>query len=109
MYNTFKGVAWINYNHFLTNRPINLGNEKVDADWFRHRIFPDNYRRCPEDYLLKLELKRYAVNTVRTYVTFFEQFINYYPDKDPYTLSEMHIRAYLQRLIRQEKSNAYLN
>ena len=107
--NTFKGVAWINYNRFLTNRPINTGNEKVDADWFRHRSLPDNYRRCPEDYLLKLELKRYAVNTVRTYVSFFEQFINYYPDKDPYTLNETHIRAYLQRLIRQEKSNSYLN
>jgi hypothetical protein len=29
--NTFKGVAWINYNRFLTNKPINTYNEKVDV------------------------------------------------------------------------------
>ncbi|MEZ7495857.1 tyrosine-type recombinase/integrase [Leeuwenhoekiella aequorea] len=109
VYNTFKGVAWINYNRFLTNKPINTSNEKVDVDWFRKRTLPENYRRCPEEYLLKLELKRYAKNTVRTYVLFFEHFINYHNDKDLHALNETHIRAYLQRLIRQDKSNSYLN
>ena len=94
---------------FLTNKPINTGNEKVDVDWFRKRRLPENYLRCPEEYLLKLELKRYAKNTVRIYVLFFEHFINYHHDKDLNALNETHIRAYLQRLIRHDKSNSYLN
>ncbi|RXG12195.1 site-specific recombinase XerD [Leeuwenhoekiella aestuarii] len=40
---------------------------------------------------------------------FFEHFINHHHDKDLNTLNETHIRAYLQRLIRQNKSNSYLN
>ena len=109
VYNTFRDVAWINYNRFLTNKPIAKGRDKVNADWFRRRPLPENYRRCPEEYLLKLELRCYAESTVRTYVTFFEQFINYFFDKELHTLNETHIRIYLQKLIRQEKSNSYLN
>lgn len=35
IFNTFKGVVWINYNKFLSNRPVNTHNEVVDVQWFR--------------------------------------------------------------------------
>ncbi|MEH6406835.1 MAG: site-specific tyrosine recombinase/integron integrase [Leeuwenhoekiella sp.] len=109
VFNTFKGVAWINYNKFLTNRAISTTNDRMDVEWFRHRKTAANYRVCPEEYLLKLELKRYANSTVRTYVTFFEMFINHYIDRDLHALNETHIRSYLQKLIQQRKSNSYIN
>lgn len=57
----------------------------------------------------KLELKRYANNTVKTYVGCFELFINYYRDAEIMSLNENDIRSYLQKLIQEGKSNSYVN
>jgi len=109
IFTTFKGIVWINYNRFFTNKPINTNNETVDVQWFRNRTNVTEYRLCPEEYLLKLELKRYANSTVRTYVSFFEMFINYYKEKELITLDESDIRNFLQYLIHRNVSNSYLN
>ena len=109
IFNTFKGVVWINYNRFLTNKPLHADNEVVDVQWFRKRKTTLYYRTCPEEYLLKLELKRYANNTVRIYVSFFEMFINHYKEKELNALNESDIRAFLQRLIQKGMSNSYIN
>ena len=77
IFNVFKGVIWINYNRFLVNKPISKTNEAIDISWFRNRKTNPNYKKCPEEYLLKLELKRYSNNTVRIYVPLFEMFINF--------------------------------
>lgn len=106
---TFKGLVWINYNRFLTNKPMNTNNEIVDVAWFRQRKTVPEYRLCPEAYLLKLELKRYANSTVRTYVGFFEMFINHYKEKELNAINESDIRAFLQKLIHRKVSNSYLN
>ncbi len=109
LFTTFKGVAWINYNKFLTNRPINTNNPEVNVTYYRERALPANYRRCPEAYLQRLELKRYANNTVKVYVQFFEQFINMYPDRALESLNEVDVRRYLQTLINKNLSTSYLN
>ncbi len=109
IYTTFKGMAWINYNRFLTNRPIHTSNEKVNINWYRKRKVKKQHRRCPEEYLLKLELKRYVNSTIRTYVHFFEHFINQYPHIDLQTINESHLQAYLLLFIRQGKSNFCVN
>ena len=109
VFNTFKGVVWINYNRFLTNKPINTHNDNMDVEWFRNRKTVPEFRVCPEEYLLKLELKRYADNTVRIYITYFEMFINYYKDKELNTINETDIRRFLQTLVRKNVSNSYLN
>ena len=109
IFTTFKGYVWINYNRFLTNRPINASNENFDVAWFRKRKPINGYKTCPEAYLLKLELKRYANSTVKTYVSFFELFINHQSDKKLNELDEADIRVFLQSLIRQNRSNSYVN
>ena len=109
VFNTFKGVVWINYHKFFTNRPINTHNKTLDVQWFRSRVTTPGYRLCPEEYLLKLELKRYANSTVKTYVTFFELFINHHYNKKLKELNENDIRSFLQNLIQKEYSNSYIN
>lgn len=109
IFTTFKGAAWINYNRFLTNKPSLAGNDAVDVEWFRNRELSAVYRVCPEEYLSKLELKRYANNTVRTYINFFEKFINHFKDKELVAINESDIRSYLQILIRRKASNSYVN
>ncbi|MEP3209749.1 MAG: site-specific tyrosine recombinase/integron integrase [Maribacter sp.] len=109
VFNTFKGVVWINYNRFLTNKPVNTKNETVDVAWFRKRKPIPDYRLCPEEFLLKLELKRYANSTVKTYVSFFEMFINFHKNKDLHAIDESDIRRFLQSLVQKKVSNSYIN
>ena len=109
IYKTFSGLVWINYNRFNTNKPISEHNEKVDVSWYRNRKPIEGHRFCPESYLLKLELKRYAKNTVRTYVVFFEKFINFHKSKAVNELDETDVRSFLQYMISKDRSNSYIN
>ena len=108
IFKKFKGVAWINGNYFFDKKPI-FNNKPVNVNWYRNRVKKMNYRYVPEAYLTKLELKRYASNTCKTYITSFEKFINYFHDKKLIELSEQEVRLYLQHLIIQNKSNSYIN
>ena len=109
IFNKFRGVAWVNTNYFYTNKPIHEGNEVLDVNWFRKRTVSPNYKVCPEVYLEKLELKRYANNTVKTYVALFEAFINYYKDNEVKELDENDVRNYLKHLIQKKVSDSYIN
>lgn len=109
IFNKFRGVVWVNCNHFFKDKVINPYSEKPDVNWFRRRKLDENYRACPEEFLQKLELKKYATNTVRTYVKSFEAFINHYKNHDLLALNEQDIRAYLQILVQEKKSNSYIN
>lgn len=109
LFKKFKGVAWVNGNYFFSKRIVNNYNEDINVDWFRKRKVKSGYKTCPEDYLLKLELKRYANNTVKTYVACFEKFINANEETDYMRINEIEIRAYLQKLIQAGHSNSYVN
>lgn len=109
IFKTFYGIAWVNGNYFFSDKIINVDNPQLNLERYRNRKPKDNYKYCPEDYLLKLELKKYSDNTVRNYVSYFESFINYYYHSDPISLNEVDIRTYLQKLIQEGKSNSYVN
>lgn len=109
IFNKFRGVAWVNCNYFLTNRRLNNDNEEINVDWFRNRKVDPDYRTCPEEYLQKLELKRYSNNTVRSYVNCFERFMNAHPDMDLLSINEEDIRIYLQTFAQSGKSNSFVN
>ncbi len=109
IFKTFYGIAWVNGNYFFSDKIINADNPILNLERYRNRKPKDNFKPCPEEYLLKLELKRYSDNTVRNYVSSFESFINYYYDSDPINLNEIDVRTYLQKLIQQGRSNSYVN
>jgi integrase/recombinase XerD len=109
IFKTFQGVAWVNGNFFFTEKVINADNPILNLERYRNRDTKVGYKHCPEEYLLKLELKRYSDNTVRNYVSCFEAYINHYYKEDPITLNEVDVRNYLQKLIQEGKSNSYVN
>ena len=88
---------------------MNKGHQNLDINHFRQRVLPEGYRRCPEAYLQKLELRKYAFNTARTYISLFEGYINYYAARELIELDEGDVRKYLQHLVQQKKSDSYLN
>ncbi|WP_316931785.1 site-specific tyrosine recombinase/integron integrase, partial [Mangrovimonas xylaniphaga] len=109
IFNLFRGVAWINTNYFFEKSNAKMLDEEFDVQWFKNREKPDGYKVCPNSYLDKLELKHYANNTVKTYVSCFEKFINHYPDKDIDNLDELDVRNYLIHLVSLKWSNSYIN
>lgn len=109
IFKLFKGVAWIDTKYFFEKTRAKELDETFDADWVYGRKRHENYKFCPEPYLQKLELKKYSNNTVKTYVSCFESFINYYNDQDIDKLDENDIRNYLEFLIKSDRSNSYIN
>ena len=109
IFKTFHGVAWVNGNFFFSEKIVNENNPLLNLERYRNRKLKDGFKPCPEDYLLKLELKRYSENTVRNYVSCFEAFINHYYHINPINLNEIDVRKYLQKLIQEGKSNSYIN
>ncbi len=109
IFEKFRGVAWVNCNYFYQDRKLTSDNETIDVAWFRNRLNKQSFRPCPEEYLQKLELKKYSNSTVKNYVHSFEKFINYYKDLELFCIDENNIRLYLLNLIKEEKSNSYIN
>lgn len=109
IFETFRGVAWVNCNYFFNDRVITKTNIVTDVKWFRDRADLPNFKQCPEVYLQKLELKKYSNSTIKSYVHSFEAFINHYKDIELLNLDENDIRKYLQKLIQEKRSNSYIN
>ena len=109
IYKQLKGVAWVNSNYFFPKSSFGRDNPVINVEWFRKRDAVEGMRPCPESYLAKLELKRYANNTVKTYVSCFEAFINYYKERNLIDLDENDVRLYLQKLIQENASHSYIN
>ncbi len=112
IYSIFKGVAWIDGKYFYTNKPLHdpvNENKQFNAQRYRDRLVDKDYRQCPEDYLLKLELKKYTTSTARTYIGMFEGFINYYKETPISNLGEQEIRGYLSYQVSLGRSDSMLN
>lgn len=110
IFKTFEGVCWINCAAFFPNRPVNIKGEDLSVDSFRRRPNNSNYRFCPEEFYQKLELRKYAMNTAKCYISLFEKFINHYSTYDnPMDIDEYKIREYLQTLVQNNFSDSYIN
>ncbi|MDO6821357.1 site-specific tyrosine recombinase/integron integrase [Zobellia sp. 1_MG-2023] len=109
LFKTFRGEVWINGNYFFENKTGLNPEIPKNISWYRNRDMKEGFKRCPIAYLDKLELRRYAENTVKTYVHHFEIFINHFHGIPPNAITELEIRAYLQKLTRDGRSHSYLN
>ncbi|KOF03339.1 hypothetical protein OB69_06960 [Roseivirga seohaensis subsp. aquiponti] len=68
----------------------------------------------PKEYLDQLERKRYSPNTISTYISLFEQFLNHFPQVSPETLSDDHVAKFQTYLVNTKKvsistQNQYIN
>jgi site-specific recombinase XerD len=109
IFKTFKGIAWVNCQHFFPKTKSKFNNTPVTVNDFRRRQPIEGYIPCPEAFLQKLELKHYAINTAKTYIQLFEKFVNHYKIKDLNTIDENDIRIYMQTLVQSGKSGSYIN
>jgi len=69
-----------------------------------------NYKRCPEDYLLKLKELRYSASTLKSYKNAFEEFINFHYKADVDRITEPMIIEFLRFLVMERNvSESYQN
>lgn len=108
IFSTFRGIAWINGNSFYKDTPIK-NNTIADIGWYRKRVKTDAFKFVPDEYLTKLELKRYALNTCKVYISHFEKFINYYNTIEVNEITEHEIQEYLKYLVQRQNSVSYIN
>jgi len=109
IFKDFKGVAWVNCSNFFPKHVPTKQNVVASVDHYRNRKLANDYRPCPEEFLQKLELKHYALNTSKVYIGMFEHFINYFKEIELLEIDEEMIRGYLQTLVIEKKSDAYIN
>lgn len=109
IFSTFRGVAWINTNSFFKSKTVNNFNPELNLKKYRERTASSGYRFCPPSYIDKLELKKYAFNTAKSYISHFERFINHYKNRSLEEINENDIREYLKHLVSEGSSDSYLN
>jgi len=108
LFKVFKGIAWINTKYFYKDKPINLDIDEPDYTDLKSKPSKNN-RKCPDEYIQKLQVLRYSKSTVNTYIHKFEEFINYYKDRDLLSINENDIRDFLLYLVDRKVSHSYQN
>ena len=109
IFSLFRGIAWINTNYFFQSSRARGLNEEFDVSWYLKRQIPESYKTCPSSYFEKLEIKQYSNNTVKTYVSCFERFINHFYHKPIEEINEVDVREYIKLLTKQNWSKSYIN
>lgn len=108
IFTIFKGIAWINCKYFYKDRLVNTNIEEPNYSSFKNKTSLDK-RRCPDEYIDKLQVKRYSKNTLLSYVSMFEHFINFYKDVDLLSITERDIKKYLKYLVDKNVSYSRQN
>jgi len=109
IYHTYKGIAWINGSRFhykkqgakQTEEDINLAAQIEQLK--------KAYPLVPQNYFRELQVKNYAVNTAKAYVSSFYYFVKYFKDQPLDSLDENDIMDYLQLLSLKGSSISLLN
>ena len=109
IFNKFRGIAWVSTKFFFDTKAHNKEVEPTDVSKYKIKKVTKNYRKCPDSYFDKLSLKRYSLNTVKTYTMMFEKFINHYKNYKIDDITENDVREYIKILVSQNKSNSFLN
>ncbi len=109
-FSVFKGIAWINLKYFYKDKPINTSLPEQNFTELKKRCtLSVKIRKCPEEFIDKLQIKRYSENTARTYIVAFEDFLNFFPSKGLLEINELDIAIYLKNLVQRGVSSSYQN
>jgi integrase/recombinase XerD len=108
VFEIFKGKAWVNCKYFYKDKVINKNISEPDYSIFKAKL-KNHRRKCPDEYIDKLQVLRYSKHTVSTYVSLFEDFINFYNNIDLLSINENDIKEYLKFIVKCKYSGSYQN
>lgn len=96
IFRSFKGLAKVDAGKVFA-RPAKQGQKKEKAK----KQFQQ--RDVPEEYRAKLKRQRYSENTIKTYISLFRDFLNYFPNLPAQKISKKEIEEYLDFLVNKKK------
>ena len=107
LFKTFAGIAWVDCRLFVGHRAQNNNPElKIKrSQKSQSKALPN----CPPEFIQKLEVNRYAASTAKTYIHYFEIFMEHFKDKKLLEVNEQDILNYIQSLVNLGKSDTYVN
>ncbi|WP_206081837.1 site-specific tyrosine recombinase/integron integrase [Maribellus sediminis] len=95
----FRDIAYIDYSalkNTQNNQPI---PEPKHSPHYDHR----QQIKVPDEYVEKLEQKRYSKSTIKSYTAYFKDFMHYFPDRDLDSIEKDEVNGYILYLIRSKK------
>jgi integrase/recombinase XerD len=81
----FLPVATVDFSGITENKPV-LNASPVT-------------RSIPREYAEQLDRMRYSVNTKRTYISLFTQFLNYFPSTLPDEITDEQVNTFMKHLV----------
>lgn len=110
IFELLKPIAWINGSAFFPKKNSKTTSEQPSKlkDYYNRTEKP-NWRFVPYSFIQKLELKGYAFNTAKIYISLFEKFSNHFKQYELLQIDEEMIRKYLQNLVHKGCSDSYVN
>jgi site-specific recombinase XerD len=102
IFQIFKGAAWINCRYFSKNKPVTANSQEVDLSVLKNKAAaaaPEE--ACPNEYIELLETKRYSINTAKTYISFFGDFMRYFKGRPLTEINETDIKDYMLSIVRR--------
>ena len=100
-FETFKGIAWIDYSELKENLILTTKPQSKNRD-YSHRVTI----KLPKGYLEKLEQKRYSESTIRTYSAYFKDFMYHFKSQLLAEISVEQINSYVHELVKSEGISA---
>ena len=77
-------------------------NNFFDKEYIYDKIELKPNVKLPSEYLNVLEIKRYSKNTIKTYINYFKDFIEYFFEKELDNITTHEINNYILDLIRKK-------
>ena len=108
IFNTFRGVCWVDGKHFFGNSS-GLEEHMISLTDFKNRKNKPGIKYCPQSFYDTLEGKMYSMATAKSYIHYFEKFINHFYKEEYNDLSELDIQQYLLTVQRTGVSKSSLN
>ena len=107
LFKIFAGIAWIDGGRFFEQK-IRLNNPSLTVEK-SEAAKANDLPKCPAAFIQKLEINRYAANTARIYIHYFEIFMHHFKEKKLIEIHEQDILDYVQSLVHLGKSDTYVN
>ncbi len=78
IFSIFKGHAWIDSTYFFGKK--DLTKNKHDYGEIKEYLKYKKFDLIPQEYIDKLIERRYALNTMKSYICCFDRFVEYFKD-----------------------------
>ena len=90
-----KGLATIDISRLDTGTKGKMSLVRV------RELSDKPVRAIPEEYVRELEKQRYSPNTIKTYVSMFHEFVNYFAERELTEINKEEIHEYLHYLVKK--------